>query len=274
MTDFITQYAKHSILTILLVSLSASTLPAQFPVEEANKMVGSWNVTNNEDYSIQLQINGQNQFRMLVNGQESNGEIKSSGNVVTLNFSNGTKQEFNKSFDNGQMIFAATKGTQRFVMDRVDVDAQEPATVMGLPGVPPSDDVEEDVPAASPSERILGKWYAKLESDQIEVFIKSEFREDGTYSTSTSMVAGSEKETQNDKGRWAIEDGNLVSVSDGETDPEIAPLQFVDENLELDMTAMFGTRLVMSRSLEQVKPSKFDLRKLIEYAESQADGGK
>lgn len=287
MTNFISQHAQRIILAILFVSLSANTLFAQFPVEEANTMVGSWKVTNIDDYSIQLQINRQNQFRMLVNGKASEGQIEASDDVVNLNFSDGTRQSFNKSFANGQLIFEATQGTQRFVMDRADAESTPARSDTGFPtrqstesdsdedaDFDSTEEMDEDVSEVSPSQKVVGKWYAKLEDDQIEVFIKSDFREDGTYTTSIMLVAGSQKEKQTDKGRWSVENGNLISVSDGETEREIAPIQFSENDLVVDMTNEFGTRMVMSRSPDQVKPSQFDINKLIEYAQGQADGGR
>lgn len=278
MTNFLNQNAQRTILSLLFVAMSTSTLSAQFPVQETNQMVGSWKVTNVDDFSIQLQINRQNQFRMMVNGQTSQGQLEASGNVVTLNFTDGTKQKFNKSFENGNMIFAATDGSQSFVMGRVEAENTRPAQVTGFPNRPSTDeimeqDVEEDVSAATPDQKIIGKWYAKLEDDQVDVFVKSEFKADGTYTTSLLLVAGSEKETQKDQGRWSVKNGKLISVSEGETDQEIVPIEFSNENLIVDMTAEFGTRMVMSRSPEQVKPSKFDIQKLIEYAQQQAGGG-
>lgn len=281
MTNSIRQYTQRIALAILFVTLSANTLSAQFPVENANDMVGAWQVTNIEGYSIQLQINGQNQFRMLVNGKTSQGQLETSDDVVTLNFSDGTRQKFNKSVNNGQLIFEATEGTQRFVMDRAEVERTPARRTTGFPARQSTEmisdeetDMEEDVADSTPNQQIMGKWYAKMEDQQIEVFIKSEFRQDGTYSTSILMVAGAEKETQKDNGTWTIENGNLVSVSDGETEREVASIEFSNDNLVVDMTAEFGAKMVMSRSPDKVKATQFDIHKLIEYAQSQANGGR
>lgn len=276
MTNFISQYVNRISLAILFVALSTSTLKAQFPVQEENNLVGSWTVTNVEGYSIQIQINGQNQFRMLVNGKGSEGRVETANDVVTLNFSDGTQQQFNSSFKNGQLIFEATKGNQRFVMDRAEAERAAPRRNTGFPersSEMDADDEVEEIVDENPNQRIHGKWYAKMEDQQIEVFIKSDFRQDGTYSTSLLMVAGSEKETQKDTGRWSIEDGKLITVSDGETQREIAPIEFSNDNLVVDMTAEFGAKMVMSRSPEQVKPTQFDIHKLIEYAQGQTNGG-
>ena len=276
MTNFISRYTNRISLAILFVALSASTLNAQFPVQESNNMVGSWTVNNVEGYSIQIQINGQNQFRMLVNGKASEGRIESANDIVTLNFSDGTQQKFNSSFKNGQLIFEATKGNQRFVMDRAEVERAAPRRATGFPEHSSEMDADEEVEEVvdeSPSQQLHGRWYAKMEDQQIEVFIKSEFRQDGTYTTSLLMVAGSEKETQKDTGRWTVENGNLITVSDGETQREIAPIEFSNGNLVVDMTAEFGAKMVMSRTPEKVKATQFDIQKLIEYAQGEANGG-
>ena len=277
MTNFSNRFATRISLAILFVALSTNVLKAQFPVQETNKMVGSWTVSNIEGYSIQIQINSKNQFRMLVNGNASEGSIQSSNNNVTLNFSDGKQQKFKSSFNNGQLIFEAADGNQRFVMHRTNAEKKVPDQVTGFPERDSTEmdveDVEEKVVNNSPNQQILGKWYAKMENRQVEVFIKSDFRQDGTYSTSLLMVAGTEKETQKDTGKWMIANGKLITVSDGQTEREIVPIQFTSDKLVVDMTAEFGAKMVMSRSPEKVQATQFDLQKLIEYAQGQANGG-
>ena len=277
MTSLTNRFVSRISLAILFVALSTNALKAQFPVQESNKLVGSWTVTNMEGYSIQIQINSKNQFRMLVNGNASEGRIQASNNNVTLGFSDGKQQKFKSSFSNGQLIFEAANGKQRFVMNRTNAEKAAPDRVAGFPEGNSAEmdveDVEEKVVDKGPNQQILGKWYAKMEDRQVEVFIKSDFRQDGTYSTSLLMVAGTEKETQKDTGKWTIANGKLISVSDGETEREIVPIQFANDNLVVDMTAEFGAKMVMSRSPEKVQATQFDIQKLIEYAQGQANGG-
>ena len=277
MTNFTNRSVSRISMAIFFVALSANVVKAQFPVQESNNMVGSWTVSNHEGYSIQIQINSKNQFRMLVNGIASEGNIQSSNNNVTLNFSDGKQQKFKSSFNNGQLIFEAENGKQRFVMNRANAEKTVPDRVAGFPEgsstETDADVVEEDVVDNAPNQQLLGQWYAKMEDRQVEVFIKSDFRQDGTYTTSLLMVAGAEKETQKDTGKWTIANGKLITVSNGETEREIVPIQFVNENLVVDMTAEFGAKMVMSRTPEKVQATRFDLQKLIEYAQGQANGG-
>lgn len=277
MTNFTNRFVSRISMAIFFVALSANAVKAQFPVQESNNMVGSWTVSNVDGYSIQIQINSKDQFRMLVNGNASEGQIQSSNNIVTLNFSDGKQQKFKSSFNNGQLIFEAENGKQRFVMNRANTEKTVPDRATGFPeGNSTETDVEEaeeDVVDNAPNQQLLGQWYAKMEDRQVEVFIKSDFRQDGTYTTSLLMVAGKEKETQKDTGKWMITNGKLITVSNGETEREIVPIQFVNENLVIDMTAEFGAKMVMSRSPEKVQATRFDLQKLIEYAQGQANGG-
>ena len=277
MTNFTNRFVSRISLAIFFVALFANVVKAQFPVQKSNNMVGSWTVSNVEGYSIQILINSKNQFRMLVNGNASEGSIQSSNNNVTLNFTDGKQQKFKSSFNNGQLIFEAENGKQRFVMNRANAEKTVPDRVAGFPEGSSTetvaDEVEEDVVDETPNQQLLGQWYAKMEDRQVEVFIKSDFRQDGTYTTSLLMVAGAEKETQKDTGKWMITNGKLITVSDGETAREIVPIQFMNENLVIDMSAEFGAKMVMSRNPEKVQATRFDLQKLIEYAQGQANGG-
>lgn len=276
--------AKTIALVLLTAVLLSNTSWAQFPTSQtSSKLAGHWKVTNMPNTSIQIQISASNEFRMLVDGKSSQGKLTSENNSVTLNFDNGVQQQFSVEREGNRMLFASSDGQQKFVMANVNAMGNSPeveSTGFPVSGTTEtSGDTDSQVgnsrldsnPPTSVRERVQGTWYAKLEDAQVEIYIKSEFRPDGTFRTSLIMVSGTNKETHKDEGRWSVRGNKLVSISEGDLEEEIVPIQFVGSDMVVDMTREFGTKMRMSRESSQVKPSALDLQRLIRYAQSQED---
>lgn len=257
----VSQQILTCLLFVCLAVTMATTAVAQFPTRNTSQptLSGHWRVTNLDGAQIELQFGSNSRFQMAVSGTVTQGNWTCEGDSVTLDFNDGTQQQFEMlQRSNASLVFATTDGSQRFEMEPV----RGPALIVTARKPAPRQPVGQD---------IGGVWFAKIVAGDLTTKIKMDFKSDGTYQNAMLTSFMGQQDKQSDGGRWSVQGTSLLTQSSGDPEPEAVPFRFEGENLILDLTSEMGVELVLSRNTNNVKPTRADLQTLIDLAQKQEE---
>ena len=263
--------------TFIIATLISGSVFAQFPetVARNDALVGTWKVTNINNPAIEFQIHSAEKFSLQVDNKESKGSYKVESNVISLDFDNGTRQQFSVKQSNGSLEFKSSDGTQHFVMTRTNSESGGFPVIQSR--VADTDtDTEESIDTAEetldhetealPENNIAGTWYGQISAGELMILVKMDFRNDGTYQAGLISTFQGNKMTSTDKGEWSITNNKLVTTSETTGDTEVAKYNLDHGVFSIDTSKELGVELHMYSEPSKVKPVQSDLETVLNAA--------